>query len=76
MKKYTLALGTALALIGAQAMAQEVVDTDGDGVYSLEELQASYPDLTPEGFASIDANGDGAVDPDELAAAIADGLLP
>lgn len=69
---------TALAVLGlttAVAFAQEVQDTDGNGTYSLEELQAVYPDLTAEGFGLIDANGDGAVDADELAAAQAAGTL-
>jgi Ca2+-binding EF-hand superfamily protein len=65
----------ALGLTTAVAFAQEVQDTDGNGTYSLEELQAVYPDLTEEGFGLIDANADGAVDADELAAAQAAGTL-
>ncbi len=65
----------ALGLTTTVAFAQEVQDTDGSGTYSLEELQAAYPDLTEDGFALIDANGDGVVDADELAAAQAAGTL-
>ncbi|MCV2868597.1 EF-hand domain-containing protein [Defluviimonas sp. WL0002] len=69
MKKFVLALG-AMAAIASAANAQTVVtDADGNGTYSIEELTAAYPDLTPELFAEIDANADGAVDADELAAA-------
>jgi hypothetical protein len=72
--RYILILAT-LALAGV-AMAQSAPeDSDGDGVYSMEEMQATYPNLTDEAFAEIDANEDGAVDADELAAALAAGLL-
>lgn len=69
MKKFVLALG-ALAAFGSVAHAQTVVtDADGNGTYSIEEMTAAYPDMTPELFAEIDANADGAVDADELKAA-------
>lgn len=69
MKKFALALG-AVASLASVASAQTVVtDTDGNGTYSIEELTAAYADMTPEVFATIDANADGAVDADELAAA-------
>ena len=69
MKKFVLALG-ALAALGSVAHAQTVVtDADGNGTYSIEEMTAAYPDMTPELFAEIDANADGAVDADELTAA-------
>ena len=69
MKKFVLALG-AIAAFAAAANAQTVVtDTDGNGTYSMEEMTAAYPDMTEEVFASVDANADGAVDADELAAA-------
>ncbi|MCB2111680.1 MAG: EF-hand domain-containing protein [Defluviimonas sp.] len=69
MKIIVLALGTITAFAGA-ALAQTVVtDTDGNGTYSVEELTAAYPDMNAELFAKIDANADGAVDADELAAA-------
>lgn len=77
MKKLVLALGTLATFAAVQATAQTVVtDTDGNGTYSMEELQAAYPDLTAEVFTSIDANADGAVDADELAAAQEAGTLP
>ncbi len=64
----------ALGLAGA-AVAQEVVDADGNGTYSMEELAAAYPDLTEEIFVTVDANADGEVDADELAVAQAAGTL-
>ncbi len=69
MKKFVLALG-AVAAFAAAANAQTVVtDTDGNGTYSIEELTAAYPDMTAELFTTVDVNGDGAVDADELKAA-------
>jgi Ca2+-binding EF-hand superfamily protein len=73
MKKVLVAIA-ALGFAGA-AVAQDVADTDGDGVYSMEELMAAYPAITDEVFAMVDANGDGAVDADELAAAQEAGTL-
>ncbi|MDH3264513.1 MAG: EF-hand domain-containing protein [Paracoccaceae bacterium] len=73
MKKVILAIA-ALGFAGA-AVAQDVEDTNGDGVYSMDELMVAYPDLTEEVFVTIDANGDGAVDADELAAAQEAGTL-
>lgn len=79
MKRTTLALATLLGFAAAPVLAQdmpEIADADGNGTWSLTELQVAYPTLNDEGFASIDANKDGAVDQAELAAAMADGLLP
>lgn len=73
MKKFVFAIAV-LGFAGS-AMAQEVVDADGDGAYSMEELMAAYPNLTAEVYAAIDANGDGLVDVDELAAAQSAGTI-
>ena len=40
-------------------------DTDGDGAFSLSELQAIRPELTEERFARVDRNGDGLISEDE-----------
>lgn len=75
MKKFALTLA-ALAALSAPALAQtEVADADGDGVYSLAELSAAYPDLDEATFATIDVDGDGFVDADELQAAREAGTL-
>ena len=74
----TLALTLALGLTPTgMALAQGLSDMDADGTgnLSLPELQAVYPALTEEGFTAIDANGDGAVDEAELAAAVEAGTL-
>lgn len=49
--------------IGAEA------DVDGNGTFSMEELQAAYPELDAETFAAIDANADGEADEEEVQAA-------
>jgi hypothetical protein len=76
MTKLHLAIPAVLVGLSlSPAMAQEVADADGNGTYSLEELMVSYPSLTAEVYATIDANADGAVDADELKAAQDAGTL-
>lgn len=41
------------------------VDTDGDGAWSLEELQAVREDFSAERFNRLDSDGDGVVSEDE-----------
>lgn len=77
MNKLVLALGAIVAVGAVQANAQTVVsDTDGNGSYSIEELQAAFPDMTDAVFSTVDVDGDGAVDADELKAAQEAGTLP
>ena len=71
MRKRWMIMFAALFGLGAAAAMAEVMDDDGNGTFSMEELQAAYPDLTEE----IDSNADGAIDAVELAAAEASGLL-
>jgi hypothetical protein len=42
------------------------VDTDGDGQVSLQDMQAVYPDTTPEIFRDYDANKNGSLDREEF----------
>lgn len=75
MLKRTLAM-IGLATLATASLADTAVeDADGDGTYSMEEILTAYPNLTDEVFAEIDTNDDGAVDADELALAMAAGLL-
>ncbi|MFT6025187.1 MAG: hypothetical protein ACI9PY_003321 [Ascidiaceihabitans sp.] len=75
MTKFTTL--TLLAItIPAFAMAQASADTNGDGVLTLDEVQAVYPDVTADSFAGMDLNADGALDGDEVAAAQEAGLMP
>ena len=70
----TLAAAVGAVAIASTALAHEM-DTDQDGLYSLTEMRTEYPDLTEADYAALDTNQDEAVDGDELAAAIENGIL-
>lgn len=77
MNKLTMilaALGLSVSAVAASAQAE--IDTDGDGLYSLEEMQAAYPDMVEETFNTVDANADGLVSPEEFAAGQEGGMIP
>lgn len=59
----------------AQATLPEVADADGNGSWSLVELQAVWTDLTEDTFKAIDTSADGAVDATELQAALDGGVI-
>ncbi|PSL20688.1 hypothetical protein [Shimia abyssi] len=70
-------LGTALTLIiAASVHAQSNADANGDGLLTIEEVVAVYPDLTNDVFSAMDTNGDGVLDADEVGAAQDAGLMP
>ncbi|MEL6466130.1 MAG: hypothetical protein AAGF36_10055 [Pseudomonadota bacterium] len=64
--------------VPALAMGQGAaeLDTNGDGVLTIDEVQASFPDVTSDAFTAMDLNADGALDADEVAAAQEAGLMP
>ena len=62
--------------VPALAMAQSSADANGDGVLTLDEVQAVYPDVTAEQFSAMDLNADGALDDSEVQAAQEAGLMP
>lgn len=77
MTRFAIAL-VPLTLAGAafaQATLPEVADTDGNGTWSLTELQAAFPELTQETFTTVDANADGSVDTTELQTAVDGGVI-
>ena len=74
--KTTVTAAALAALLAGPVLAQAAMDTDADGMYSMEELMAAFPDMTQETFTTADANGDGSLDAEELAQAQADGLIP
>ncbi len=77
MTKFTLAFATISALAVGVAQAETMVtDTDGNGLYSMEELILAFPDLTPEVFTAADSDADGALSVDELKAAQTAGTIP
>ena len=77
MKRFAILFAPALFASAAlaQATLPEVADTDGNGTWSLAELQVVWTDLTEDGFKGIDANGDAAVDQTELQAALDNGVI-
>lgn len=66
----------ALMVLGAPLAALEEVDANDDGVATLEEIQAVYPDFAPAEFAELDTNADGMLDEDEYALGVEDGIIP
>ncbi len=72
----TTAVALIFGLTPAAVLAQESMDTNGDGVFSYDELLVAIPELTEETFIAIDVSGDGLVDPEEFAAAQEAGLVP
>jgi hypothetical protein len=59
----------------AQATLPDVPDTDGNGSWSLVELQAVWTDMTEDAFKAVDTSADGAVDATELQAALDGGVI-
>nr|WP_257883704.1 hypothetical protein [Roseobacter insulae] len=57
-------------------MAQLAADANGDGVLTIDEVQAVYPDITAETFSTMDLNADGALDEAEVQSAQEAGLMP
>ena len=52
------------------------LDVNGDGVLTIDEVQAAFPDVTTDGFTAMDLNADGALDESEISAAEDSGLMP
>ena len=77
MMKMTAAALTAFCL-PAYAMGAGVADLDsnGDGLLSVTEVQAVYPDVTAEQYSAMDLNADGALDDAEVTAAQEAGMMP
>ncbi|WP_420863268.1 EF-hand domain-containing protein [Algirhabdus cladophorae] len=77
-KTLTFALAGLFGLtVQAHAMsANAEIDTDGDGAYSMSELQVVYPDMSETVFATIDADQSGLIDMDEMKMAEDAALLP
>ncbi|KIC16764.1 MULTISPECIES: calcium-binding protein [unclassified Leisingera] len=78
MKKFALTAAAVAALTASPLAAKDLaaeLDADGNGTFSLEELQLAFPELTAETFATIDANADGEADAEEVTAAMEAGVL-
>lgn len=73
----TLMLTTVIALgLAAPSWSATEVDTNGDGMLTLDEVQAVFPEITVETFTAMDANADGALDDEEVQAAQNAGVMP
>ncbi len=60
----------------AVALTAAEMDTNGDGLLTIDEVQAIYPDLNADSFTAMDLNADGALDAEEVAAAQEAGIMP
>lgn len=79
MKTFKLApaaFGLLIAAAPALYAQDAGPDTDGDGMVTMEEFAAAWPDLAEDAFVAADTNADGALDADEIAAATEAGVLP
>lgn len=77
MNKTVLTALTAFGMtLSTAALAATEVDTNGDGVLTIDEVQAVYPEITTEAFSAMDVNADGALDDDEVVAAQEAGMMP
>lgn len=78
MTRFSLAFAASGVFLGAASMMAHaaIEDSDGDGLYSFEEVIAAYPTLTEEAFLELDGDGDGMLTPEEVTAAQAAGVLP
>ena len=65
------------ALVAAPVLAQDMttMDTDGDGMLSMEEMQATMPDMTEDTFTQVDTNADGMIDQAEYDAGVEAGTI-
>lgn len=75
MIKFSLTLAS-LVLAAGSVAAQAKVDADGNGLITVSEMEAALPSVTEETFVTVDTNGDGLIDRDELAAGRAEGMIP
>lgn len=74
-KKITAATFATALIAPGFALAQSG-DTDGDGMVSMSEFQAAYPEASADVFSSVDTDADGALSDEEIAAAQEAGTLP
>ncbi|MGJ3232955.1 MAG: hypothetical protein ACFE0P_14290 [Oceanicaulis sp.] len=61
-----LTAGAAFAQDADAEITFEALDTDMNGVLSLEEVQTAAPEVTAESFAEYDEDGDEALNEDEF----------
>ena len=74
----TKSIATTFAFLASAsvALSATAADTNGDGLLTIDEVQAVMPDVTAEAFNAMDTNADGALDVAEVEAAQDAGLMP
>jgi len=73
-----VATATFVAALSLPAFATEGearLDANDDGLVTMEEFNAVYPDAGTDVFTSVDTNGDGALSEAEVAAGQEAGVL-
>lgn len=75
-KLTAIALSTLCLPVYAMGQGAAELDVNGDGLLSVSEVQAVYPDVTAEQFSAMDLNADGALDDAEVVAAQEAGVMP
>ncbi|MDJ0820975.1 MAG: EF-hand domain-containing protein [Paracoccaceae bacterium] len=77
MKNVLIAAATLATALPAFAMDEaSTADTNGDGMLSVEEVMAVYPEVSTDNFMEADTDGDGLLSVEEVAAAQEAGLIP
>lgn len=74
--KRTFTLIAACLVAASSAVAMGDADANADGVLTLDEVKAAYPDVSEDQFMEADANDDGLLTAGEVSDAIAAGILP
>jgi len=74
--KTILLSATIITGLAAASFAATSVDANGDGMLTLDEVNAAFPDIKADAFSTMDVNADGVLDTSEVAAAQEAGLLP
>ncbi|MDF1669035.1 MAG: EF-hand domain-containing protein [Roseovarius sp.] len=71
-----IAIVLGLGFLANSAIAATEIDANGDGMMTIDEVQAVFPDVSIEAFAEVDTNDDGALDDAEMVAGQEQGLIP
>ena len=74
---FTKASLTLAALtISTAAFAMSDADANGDKLLTIDEMKATYPEISEDQFMQADANSDGVINAQELSDATQAGVLP